>query len=119
MAAAEEAAVAAPGPGPGPGGRRAEVHMCQTVLPAHASPRGELSAGQLLKWIDTTACLAGKPSQVVHSLTRPPARPLGCFFLPPVRIAAPTLQGERAWRLAKSRQQAGAGMEQQLGGRSG
>lgn len=39
-----------------------EVLMSQAIQPAHADSRGELSAGQLLKWMDTTACLAGKPS---------------------------------------------------------
>nr|XP_020645926.1 acyl-coenzyme A thioesterase 12 isoform X1 [Pogona vitticeps] len=38
----------------------AQVHMCQTVCPSHANHRGELSPGQLLKWIDTTACLAAE-----------------------------------------------------------
>lgn len=37
-----------------------EVHMSQAVQPAHANSRGELSAGQLLKWIDAAACLAGR-----------------------------------------------------------
>lgn len=37
-----------------------EVLMSQAVQPAHADSRGELSAGQLLKWMDTTACLAGR-----------------------------------------------------------
>lgn len=37
-----------------------EVLMSQAIQPAHATARGELSAGQLLKWIDTTACLAGR-----------------------------------------------------------
>lgn len=37
-----------------------EVLMSQAIQPAHADSRGELSAGQLLKWMDTTACLAGK-----------------------------------------------------------
>lgn len=41
---------------PAPG----EVRMSQAIQPAHANPRGELSAGQLLKWIDATACLAGR-----------------------------------------------------------
>ncbi|KAK2118064.1 Acyl-coenzyme A thioesterase 12 [Saguinus oedipus] len=40
---------------PAPG----EVLMSQAIQPAHATARGELSSGQLLKWIDTTACLAG------------------------------------------------------------
>lgn len=38
-----------------------EVQMSQLVLPCHSNQRGELSAGQLLKWIDTAACLSGKP----------------------------------------------------------
>ncbi|XP_054842218.1 acetyl-coenzyme A thioesterase isoform X2 [Eublepharis macularius] len=38
----------------------AQVHMCKTIFPAHANQHGELSAGQLLKWIDTTACLAAE-----------------------------------------------------------
>ncbi|KAI4570080.1 hypothetical protein MJT46_007374 [Ovis ammon polii x Ovis aries] len=36
----------------------AEVRMSQAIQPEHANARGELSAAQLLKWIDTTACLA-------------------------------------------------------------
>ncbi|KAG8130941.1 hypothetical protein E2320_017644 [Naja naja] len=38
----------------------AQVHMCQTLLPAHTDHLGDLSPGQLLKWIDTTACLAAE-----------------------------------------------------------
>ncbi|XP_060091729.1 acetyl-coenzyme A thioesterase [Heteronotia binoei] len=38
----------------------AQVHMCKTIFPAHADHHGALSAGQLLKWIDTTACLAAE-----------------------------------------------------------
>ena len=34
--------------------------MSQLVLPCHTNHRGELSVGQLLKWIDTTACLSGE-----------------------------------------------------------
>lgn len=37
-----------------------EVKMSQIVLPCHANHCGELSAGQLLKWMDSTACLSGK-----------------------------------------------------------
>ena len=37
-----------------------EVQMCQSILPCHADHQGLLSAGQLLKWMDTTACLAGE-----------------------------------------------------------
>ncbi|XP_043087355.1 acetyl-coenzyme A thioesterase isoform X2 [Puntigrus tetrazona] len=37
-----------------------EVQMCQSILPCHANHRGELGAGQLLKWMDTTACLAAE-----------------------------------------------------------
>ncbi|XP_038177520.1 LOW QUALITY PROTEIN: acetyl-coenzyme A thioesterase [Arvicola amphibius] len=39
---------------------RGEVLMSQAIQPAHADSRGELSAGQLLKWMDTTACLAAE-----------------------------------------------------------
>lgn len=42
--------------GSGPGA----VQMCQSILPCHANHQGELGAGQLLKWIDTIACLAGE-----------------------------------------------------------
>lgn len=38
----------------------AEVQMCQSILPCHANHQGELGAGQLLKWMDTIACLAGR-----------------------------------------------------------
>lgn len=41
---------------PAPG----EVHVSQAIQPAHANLRGELSAAQLLKWIDAAACLAGR-----------------------------------------------------------
>lgn len=37
-----------------------EVKMSQMVLPCHANHQGELSMGQLLKWIDTTACLSAE-----------------------------------------------------------
>ncbi|NWR62149.1 ACO12 thioesterase, partial [Bucorvus abyssinicus] len=37
-----------------------DVCMCRTVSPAHASHRGELSAGQLREWMDATACLAAE-----------------------------------------------------------
>ncbi|KAM4641680.1 acyl-coenzyme A thioesterase 11 isoform 1-T2 [Discoglossus pictus] len=37
-----------------------EVRMCQMVLPCHANHRGQLSTGQLLKWIDTAACLSAE-----------------------------------------------------------
>ncbi|XP_048394826.2 acyl-coenzyme A thioesterase 11 isoform X3 [Stegostoma tigrinum] len=37
-----------------------EVKMSQLILPCHANHRGELSAGQLLKWMDTTACLSAE-----------------------------------------------------------
>uniref|UniRef100_A0A452I002 Uncharacterized protein n=1 Tax=Gopherus agassizii TaxID=38772 RepID=A0A452I002_9SAUR len=45
---------------PAEGQSSGQVLMCQPIYPAHAAHRGELSAGQLLKWIDTTACLAGQ-----------------------------------------------------------
>ncbi|XP_004678222.1 PREDICTED: acyl-coenzyme A thioesterase 12 [Condylura cristata] len=46
-----------------------EVHMSQAIQPAHANPRGELSAGQLLKWIDATACLAAEKHAGVSCVT--------------------------------------------------
>ncbi|XP_008160215.2 acetyl-coenzyme A thioesterase [Eptesicus fuscus] len=46
-----------------------EVHMSQAIQPAHANARGELSAGQLLKWIDTTACLAAEKHAGVSCVT--------------------------------------------------
>ncbi|XP_065517772.1 acetyl-coenzyme A thioesterase [Lathamus discolor] len=45
------------------------VCMCQTVFPAHADHRGELSAGQLLKWMDATACLAAEKHAGVSCVT--------------------------------------------------
>ncbi|XP_068783912.1 acetyl-coenzyme A thioesterase-like isoform X4 [Struthio camelus] len=45
------------------------VQMCQTVFPGHANQRGELSAGQLLKWIDATACLAAEKHAGVSCVT--------------------------------------------------
>lgn len=40
-----------------------EVKMSQIVLPCHANHCGELSVGQLLKWMDSTACLSGRRSE--------------------------------------------------------
>ncbi|KAM8888570.1 acyl-coenzyme A thioesterase 11b isoform 2-T2 [Synchiropus picturatus] len=37
-----------------------ELKMSQIVLPCHANHRGELSVGQLLKWMDSTACLSAE-----------------------------------------------------------
>ncbi|XP_010766412.1 acyl-coenzyme A thioesterase 11-like [Notothenia coriiceps] len=36
-----------------------EVKMSQIVMPCHSNHRQELSVGQLLKWIDSSACLSG------------------------------------------------------------
>ncbi|XP_066568001.1 acetyl-coenzyme A thioesterase [Amia ocellicauda] len=47
----------------------ADVEMCQSVLPCHANDRGQLGAGQLLKWIDTTACLAAEKHAGVPCVT--------------------------------------------------
>ncbi|XP_062985732.1 acetyl-coenzyme A thioesterase [Elgaria multicarinata webbii] len=47
----------------------AQVHMCQTIFPAHANHLGELSPGQLLKWIDTTACLAAEKHAGIPCVT--------------------------------------------------
>ncbi|KAM8960995.1 acetyl-coenzyme A thioesterase [Pelodytes ibericus] len=46
-----------------------EVQMCHTVHPWHSNHRGELSAGQLLTWIDTTACLAAERHAGVSCVT--------------------------------------------------
>ncbi|KAM5300217.1 acetyl-coenzyme A thioesterase [Ctenodactylus gundi] len=48
---------------------RGAVHMSQAIQPAHADARGELGAGQLLKWIDTTACLAAEKHAGVSCVT--------------------------------------------------
>lgn len=37
-----------------------EVKMSQIIMPCHCNHRQELCVGQLLKWIDITACLSGK-----------------------------------------------------------
>uniref|UniRef100_A0A8C8HCU9 Acyl-CoA thioesterase 11 n=1 Tax=Oncorhynchus tshawytscha TaxID=74940 RepID=A0A8C8HCU9_ONCTS len=36
-----------------------EVKKSQIVMPCHANHRQELSVGELLKWMDSTACLSG------------------------------------------------------------
>eukprot|EP00075_Anas_platyrhynchos_P013652 XP_027302905.1 acyl-coenzyme A thioesterase 12 [Anas platyrhynchos] len=46
-----------------------DVGMCQAIFPAHANHRGELSAGQLLKWMDATACLAAEKHAGVSCVT--------------------------------------------------
>ncbi|KAM6035866.1 acetyl-coenzyme A thioesterase isoform 2-T2 [Theristicus caerulescens] len=51
------------------GAAAGDVCMCQTVFPAHANHRGELSAGQLLKWMDATACLAAEKHAGVSCVT--------------------------------------------------
>lgn len=43
-----------------------EVKMSQIVLPCHANHCGQLSAGQLLKWMDSTACLSGRSDTNLH-----------------------------------------------------
>uniref|UniRef100_A0A8C2ZNB8 Acyl-CoA thioesterase 11b n=1 Tax=Cyclopterus lumpus TaxID=8103 RepID=A0A8C2ZNB8_CYCLU len=40
-----------------------ELKMSQIVLPCHANHCGELSVGQLLKWMDSTACLSAERSR--------------------------------------------------------
>ncbi|KAK5918895.1 hypothetical protein CgunFtcFv8_022836 [Champsocephalus gunnari] len=37
-----------------------EVKMSQIVMPGHSNHRQELSVGQLLKWIDSSACLSAE-----------------------------------------------------------
>ncbi|XP_063819994.1 acetyl-coenzyme A thioesterase isoform X2 [Pseudophryne corroboree] len=51
------------------GYEQGEVQMCHTVYPWHSNHRGELSAGQLLTWIDTTACLAAERHAGVACVT--------------------------------------------------
>ncbi|XP_071421554.1 acyl-coenzyme A thioesterase 11 isoform X3 [Pithys albifrons albifrons] len=45
---------------PSPARNPTEVQMSQLVLPCHTNHRNELSTGQLLKWIDTAACLSAE-----------------------------------------------------------
>lgn len=45
-----------------------EVKMSQIVLPCHANHCGELSAGQLLKWMDSTACLSGRKKHIKDTI---------------------------------------------------
>uniref|UniRef100_A0A8C4WH79 Acyl-CoA thioesterase 12 n=1 Tax=Gopherus evgoodei TaxID=1825980 RepID=A0A8C4WH79_9SAUR len=54
---------------PAEGQSSGQVLMCQPIYPAHAAHRGELSAGQLLKRIDTTACLAAEKHAGVSCVT--------------------------------------------------
>lgn len=42
-----------------------EVKMSQIIMPCHSNHRQELCVGQLLKWIDITACLSGKVAFVL------------------------------------------------------
>ncbi|KAF4797218.1 Acyl-coenzyme A thioesterase 11 [Turdus rufiventris] len=51
-----QGAMASPSPARNP----TEVQMSQLVLPCHTNHRGELSTGQLLKWMDTAACLSAE-----------------------------------------------------------
>ncbi|XP_053331246.1 acetyl-coenzyme A thioesterase [Spea bombifrons] len=57
------------GPAMPTGYESGEVQMCHTVHPWHSNHRGELSAGQLLTWIDTTACLAAERHAGVACVT--------------------------------------------------
>lgn len=47
-----------------------EVQMSQMVQPCHTNHRRELSIGQLLKWIDTAACLSGEPPSLASGTRR-------------------------------------------------
>ncbi|KAL2301953.1 hypothetical protein Nmel_011354 [Mimus melanotis] len=75
---------------PSPARNPTEVQMSQLVLPCHTNHRGELSTGQLLKWIDTAACLsaerhAGCPCVTAsmddiyfeHTISQPSVSPAG------------------------------------------
>ncbi|XP_028300549.1 acyl-coenzyme A thioesterase 11b isoform X2 [Gouania willdenowi] len=46
-----------------------QVQMSQIVLPCHANHCGELSVGQLLKWMDSTACLSAERHSGVSCVT--------------------------------------------------
>ncbi|TMS10078.1 Acyl-coenzyme A thioesterase 11 [Larimichthys crocea] len=46
-----------------------EVKMSQIVMPCHSNHRQELSVGQLLKWIDSTACLSAERHAVCPCVT--------------------------------------------------
>lgn len=48
-----------------------EVKMSQIVLPCHANHCGELSVGQLLKWMDSTACLSGRTGSKKNKKSSP------------------------------------------------
>lgn len=64
-----------------------EVQMSQLVLPCHTNQRGELSVGQLLKWIDTMACLSGEAALgLAIPSTRPQTQSRG---LCPEMVAVP------------------------------
>ncbi|KAG8456420.1 hypothetical protein GDO86_002267 [Hymenochirus boettgeri] len=64
------------------GYEQGEVPMCHTVYPWHCDHRGELSAGQLLMWIDTTACLAGNVTGPLIAASSPhTARDTQCGWL--------------------------------------
>lgn len=54
-----------------------DVGMCQAIFPAHANHRGELSAGQLLKWMDATACLAGRGAAAPRGMATTTTPPQG------------------------------------------
>lgn len=60
-----------------------EVQMSQLVLPCHTNQRGELSIGQLLKWIDTTACLSGEAALLTPCPPCPPPQPVCAELRPP------------------------------------
>uniref|UniRef100_A0A8C4DBA8 Acyl-CoA thioesterase 11 n=1 Tax=Dicentrarchus labrax TaxID=13489 RepID=A0A8C4DBA8_DICLA len=48
---------------------RTEVKMSQIVMPCHSNHRQELSVGQLLKWMDSTACLSAERHAVSPCVT--------------------------------------------------
>ncbi|XP_058032949.1 acyl-coenzyme A thioesterase 11 isoform X1 [Ahaetulla prasina] len=60
VAAAAPAETAPPQPAMDSYRNPTEVQMSQIVQPCHTNHRGELSIGQLLKWIDTSACLSAE-----------------------------------------------------------
>uniref|UniRef100_A0A2I3SRJ9 Acyl-CoA thioesterase 11 n=2 Tax=Pan TaxID=9596 RepID=A0A2I3SRJ9_PANTR len=90
-----------------------EVQMSQLVLPCHTNQRGELSIGQLLKWIDTTACLSGNAAlpmvpylphsvgQVVNIKAKV-NRAFNSSMEVGIQVASEDLCSEKQWNVCKA-----------------
>lgn len=87
---------------PSPTRNPTEVQMSQLVLPCHTNHCGELSTGQLLKWIDTAACLSGKSSSPAGAITGPGGKgpgdvPRSCLIDGVPSSPAPSLRADASW----------------------